>query len=219
MKVTLKPEDLLKFEEDVCQWFADKKVRAPVHLDNGNEKQLIEIFEHFVDEDDWVMCSWRSHYKSLLKGVPYEAMKQSILEGKSISLCFPNQRVVSSAIVGGILPIAVGTAMGIKLSGGKNKVVCFMGEMTSETGAAHEAIKYSINHDLPVLFVLEDNGKSVCTPTLPVWNLKKLTYAPPEVTMPELFRPEGIYRINDKVIYYRYESKYPHAGTGARINF
>jgi hypothetical protein len=115
MKVNLTSEDLIKFEEDVCQWFADKKVKAPVHLDNGNEKQLIKVFENLVEEDDWIMCSWRSHYKSLLKGVPYEDMKKAICEGKSISLCFPNQRVISSAIVGGILPIAVGTAMGIKL--------------------------------------------------------------------------------------------------------
>ena len=153
MKVTLTPEDLIKFEEDVCQWFADKKVRAPVHLDNGNEKPLIEIFEHFVDEDDWVMCSWRSHYKALLKGVPYDDMKEAILDGKSISLCFSKQQVISSAIVGGILPIAVGTALGIKRSGGSNKVICFLGEMTSETGAAHECIKYSVSHDLPILFV------------------------------------------------------------------
>jgi hypothetical protein len=66
---------------------------------------------------------------------------------------------------------------------------------------------------------VEDNEKSVCTPTLPVWNMKKLTYAPAEVNMPGLFKPEGIYRINDKVIYYKYQSRFPHAGTGARINF
>jgi TPP-dependent pyruvate/acetoin dehydrogenase alpha subunit len=218
MKVNLTSEDLIKFEEDVCQWFADKKVKAPVHLDNGNEEQLIDVFKYLVEEDDWVMCSWRSHYKSLLRGVPYEDMKKAICEGKSISLCFPAQRVISSAIVGGILPIAVGTAMGIKLRGEKHKVVCFIGEMTSETGSAHECIKYSLNHDLPILFVLEDNGKSVCTPTLPVWGMKRLTYSPEEYGT-ALFDPEGLYTINDKVVYYKYDSKYPHAGCGQRINF
>jgi TPP-dependent pyruvate/acetoin dehydrogenase alpha subunit len=64
------------------------------------------------------------------------------------------------------LPIAVGIALGIKL---KNlcfqKVFCFMGDMTSESGVAYECIKYSLNHKLPVVYVIEDNGKSVCTDT------------------------------------------------------
>ena len=33
----------------------------------------------------------------------------------------------------------------------KNKVYCFMGEMTSETGIAHETIKYSINNEIAML--------------------------------------------------------------------
>ena len=138
MNVTLTAEDLIQFEDDVCKNFAEKKILAPVHLDHNNEKPLIQVFKEHVHEDDWVMCSWRSHYKSLLKGVPREEMMEAILEGKSISLCFPKQKVISSAIVGGILPIAVGAAMGIKRKGGTNKVVCFVGEMTSETGAFHE---------------------------------------------------------------------------------
>jgi pyruvate dehydrogenase E1 component alpha subunit len=224
MNVTLTPADLIAFEDEVCKHFADKKIRAPVHLDNGNEEQLIHIFKHFVNEEDWVMGSWRQHYKCLLKGVPQKDLMDAILEGKSISLCFSKHRVISSAIVGGILPVAVGTALGIKRKGESHKVVCFMGEMTSETGAAHECIKYSLNHDLPILFVLEDNGKSVCTPTLPVWNLPKLTYAPPPAygflaqQGGELV-DIGVSQINSKLIYYKYESKYPHAGTGSRINF
>lgn len=215
MKVNLTPEDLIKFEEDVCKHFADKKIHAPVHLDNGNELQLIRIFQDFIQEDDWIFGSWRQHYKCLLKGVPPEKIMESILEGKSISLCFPEYKIFSSAIVGGVLPIAVGAAMGIKRKGGTNKVVCFMGEMSSETGAAHECIKYSVNHELPILWVLEDNGKSVCTPTLPVWNMKKLTYAPDEHLDPFGYT----YMMNYNLVYYKYESKFPHAGTGARINF
>lgn len=216
MKVTLTPQDLIAFEEKVCELFAQKKIRAPIHLYDGNEGHHIHIFENYVDEFDWVMCSWRSHYQCLLKGVPQEMLLQSIMEGKSISLCFPEYEIVSSAIVGGILPIAVGVAMGIKRQGGTNKVVCFMGEMTSETGIAHECIKYSINHNLPILFVLEDNGKSVCTPTLPVWNMKKLTYAP---THEEMVDDKNVYVMNSHVLYYKYESRFPHAGGLTRVQF
>jgi TPP-dependent pyruvate/acetoin dehydrogenase alpha subunit len=218
MKVTYTPEDLIKYEDSVCDLFAQKKIRAPVHLDNGNEQPLIDVFTNFVDENDWVMGSWRQHYKCLLKGVPQKELTQAILEGKSISLCFPAYRVISSAIVGGILPIAVGAAMGIKRRKSTYKVVCFLGEMTSETGAFHEALKYSVQHDLPVLFVIEDNGKSVCTETLQAWNLKKLTYAPEDILIPGVFKKGGqhcAYRLVFQMI----KANIHYAGTGERIQF
>ena len=70
----------------------------------------------------------------------------AILKGRSISLCFPKQRIFSSAMVGGVLPISVGIALSIKKKKEKNFVYCFMGDMTSETGIAHESIKYCMNH-------------------------------------------------------------------------
>src|SRR5450432_3569944 len=143
------PEELIAFETEISDLFNAAKIRAPVHLYSGNEVKMIEIFRD-VKPEDWVFCSWRSHYQCLLKGVPREKVKAEILAGHSITLCFPEQRIVSSAIVGGILPIAVGTAMGVKRRGEKARVHCFMGEMTSETGIAHECIKYSQNHQLPI---------------------------------------------------------------------
>src|SRR6185437_14717445 len=157
MKITHTSSDLIAFEEDVAACFNDKKILAPIHLYSGCEEQMIGVFREHVHENDWVLCSWRSHYQCLLKGVPPAQVKAAIVEGKSISLCFPEHRILSSAIVGGVLPIATGIAMGIKRRGEHNKVVCFMGEMTSETGIAHECIKYSIQHELPILWVVEDN--------------------------------------------------------------
>lgn len=204
MKVRYTRQDLIYFEEDIAACFNDKQIRAPIHLYYGCEDQMIDVFRRHVNEDDWVLCSWRSHYQCLLKGVPPTEVKAAILAGKSISLCFPQQRILSSAIVGGVLPIATGLALGIKLRGDKHKVVCFMGEMTSETGIAHECIKYSTQHRLPILFVVEDNEKSVCTPTRAAWKMEQLTY--------ERERPAN-------VVYYQYQTKWPHAGSGERINF
>ena len=124
------PEELIAFESDIAAIFNAGKIRAPVHLYSGNESQMIEIFRE-VKPEDWVFCSWRSHYQCLLKGVPPEEVKAEILAGRSISLCFPKYRVVSSAIVTGVLPIAVGAAMGIKRRGEKARVHCFVGEMTA----------------------------------------------------------------------------------------
>ena len=169
------PEELIAFETEIADLFNDAKIRAPVHLYFGNETQMIEVFRD-VKPADWVFCSWRSHYQCLLKGVPREKVKAEILAGRSISLCFPEHRVVSSAIVGGIIPIAVGAAMGVKRRGEKARVHCFVGDMTSETGVFHECLKYSTNHQLPIRFIIEDNAKSVCTDTRETWNQPVLTY-------------------------------------------
>ena len=127
------------------------------------------------------------------------------MQGRSISLCFAEQRILCSGIVTGTIPIAVGIALDIKRKGGTNKVYCFMGDMTSETGVAHENIKYARNHELPIHFIIEDNGKSVCTDTRATWSQDTMTF-------------EGIN--DDYVTYYKYNlDKYPHAGAGKRVQF
>jgi TPP-dependent pyruvate/acetoin dehydrogenase alpha subunit len=195
--------ELIAFEEEIATLFNTGKIRAPVHLYYGNEEQIINTFRT-VRPQDWVFCSWRSHYQCLLKGVPADQVREEIIAGRSISLCFPEYRIYSSAIVGGVLPIAVGAAMAIQRSGEDAKVYCFMGEMTAETGIAHESIKYSRNHHLPIHFVVEDNGKSVCTDTREAWSQPMLSFEQPT---------------DEYVSYYRYETKYPHAGAGVRVQF
>lgn len=197
-------EELIAFENEIVQLFNAGKIRAPIHLYSNNEVQMIKIFEKIKNED-WIFCNWRSHYQCLLKGVPNEQLKNDILAGKSIALCYPEYKIYSSAIVTGNIPIAVGTAMDEKRKGTYNHVWCFVGDMTAETGAFYENHKYAINHDLPITFIIEDNHKSVCTDTQKVWGKERHAY----FSMLEL----------NKIIYYQYDNKYPHAGTGTRIQF
>ena len=196
-------EELIAFETDIADEFNKGRIRAPVHLYSGNEIQMIEIFRD-VSPEDWVMCSWRSHYQCLLKGVPPAKLKAEILAGHSITLCFPDYRIVSSAIVGGIVPIAVGVALGLKRQGAPGRVHCFLGEMTAETGIVHEAVKFSTNYGLPIRFIVEDNGKSVCTDSRDAWNQPVLTWEKAQHPL---------------VTYYKYQTKYPHAGAGVRVQF
>ena len=114
--------DLILFEEEIATLFNSGKIRAPVHLYKGNEEKIINVFRN-IKKNDWVFCSWRSHYQCLLKGVPAKKVKEEILAGRSISLCFPKYKIFSSALVGGALPIAVGTAMSIKYKKEKDSKV------------------------------------------------------------------------------------------------
>jgi pyruvate dehydrogenase E1 component alpha subunit len=196
-------EGLIAFESKIADLFNNGVIRAPVHLSDGSESSIIEIFKS-VKTEDWVFCSWRSHYQALLKGVPATRVEAEILAGRSISLCFSDFKFYSSAIVGGQVPIAVGAALSLKRNNQPGHVWCFIGDMTSETGIAQTAIRYSEKQDLPITFVVEDNGISVLTKTRDVWNSKSLRFEESNST---------------KILSYKYKSKYPHAGAGVRVQF
>jgi pyruvate dehydrogenase E1 component alpha subunit len=197
------PEKLKNYEEGIATIFNAGEIRAPVHLSDGNELQLIEIFKD-IRVEDWVFCSWRSHYQCLLKGVSPEQLENAIREGRSIALSFPEHNIYSSAIVGGQISLAVGAAMALKQKNSSAHIWCFVGDMTSETGVAQSAIRYSTAYDLPITFVIEDNGISVLTDTRKVWNVSQLRYE--ESASP-------------KIKSFKYKSKYPHAGAGVRVQF
>lgn len=196
-------KQLIAFEAEIAALFNEGKIKAPVHLYSGGEAELIEIFKD-VQPQDWVLCSWRSHYQCLLKGVSPEELKAEILAGRSIALCFPKYRILSSALVGGVLPIATGIGLGIQRSGEDARVYVFLGDMTAETGIAHESIKYAWNFDLPITFVIENNGLSVCTDTKKSWGLD-IPWNSGSKTKIERFSYQP--------------GRYPHAGSGKRIQF
>ena len=191
-------EQLVQFELDAKEEWESGSVLGPVHLSKGNEEQLIEIFQ-YVHPDDWVFSTWRNHFHALLHGISPDWLMDEIKRGRSMKVINKKHNFVISAIVGGGFSHAVGVAMALKRKGSKRRVWCFVGDMTMETGAFHEAYKYSKNFDLPIEWVVEDNGISVHTPTEMAWGK----------TSP----------MHDDIIYYKYEMEYPHHGTGKWVNF
>jgi pyruvate dehydrogenase E1 component alpha subunit len=191
-------EKLIRFEQSIVDIWEAGKIKGPVHLSNGNETPLIEIFKR-IKETDWVFSTWRSHYHWVLKGLSADYATEIIKEGKSITMCEHEERFYASAIVGGTLPIALGVASAIKKDGGDDKVWVFVGDMSFESGIFYEVHKYARNFDLPLYFVVEDNGVSTYTPTDATWNIKR--------------------EVPSDVIHYTYKSKYPHYGSGKWIAF
>lgn len=191
-------EDLIKFENLIASHWEAGRIKGPVHLSGGNEEQLLEIGRR-IKSTDWVFSTWRSHYHALIKGICPVWLEEEILAGRSITIVNREDRFYSSAIVGSTIPIAVGVAMQLRATGSNDLVWCFIGDMAFETGGFYEMHKYATNHNLPIRFVVEDNGVSTNTPTIETWGIKK--------------------PVPDNVIYYKYEKQWPHYGTGKWVVF
>lgn len=190
-------EELIAFEAEVADAFEAGHIRAPVHISGGNEAQLIEIFKD-IRPSDWVISTYRSHYHALLHGIPREKVMAAIMSGHSMNLSFPEHRFLTSAIVGGTLPIAVGIAAALKRKESEQRVWCFCGDMAASTGAFHEATEYSSLQNLPVRFWIEANGMSCDSPIEECWG------------------NEGGAAIFNG---YQYKRTYPHVGTGKFVSF
>ncbi|MEK9173303.1 MAG: thiamine pyrophosphate-dependent enzyme [Patescibacteria group bacterium] len=191
-------EDLIKFEEDIAVLFESGKIKAPIHLSDGNEDQLIEIFKN-IKPNDWVFSTHRSHYHALLHGISPAWLREEIIRGNSITVCNPEHRFYSSGIVGGNTPIALGVAFALKQKKSPEHVWAFVGDMAAEGGIFHEAVSYAEHNNLPISFVIEDNGISTNTPTKKAWGEEKS---------------------ESKVIKYEHKkNKYPHYGSGKWVTF
>jgi TPP-dependent pyruvate/acetoin dehydrogenase alpha subunit len=191
----LTKQELVEFEKEIAELYNKGEIKAPVHLVDNNEEQLIEIFKDNYKDGDIILSTWRSHLHWLLSGRSKEELKKQILEGYSMSVFDKN--FITSSIVAGIAPIAVGIAMGLKLKNSKNKVLCFLGDASFECGITKESIRYSEGHNLPILFIIENNARCVRAKTKEVWGIEK----------------------TKKVIEYHYKPNFPHAGCGEYKQF
>lgn len=193
------PKIISSFESKIYKLFNEGKIPFPIHLTKGNEMKICKIFQ-YISKKDWVLSSWRNHGHALLHGIHKKKLLSQIIKGKSMYVSSKKNKFLCSSIAGGILPIALGLALSIKRKKQKNKVWVFIGDMTSMMGSFFEVYNYSRNFNLPLEFVIEDNGKSVYTDTKKTWNLKKINY------------PKDIF-------YYKFKLGYPHHGTGKWVSF
>lgn len=196
-------ECLIKFEDEIAELYKQGKVHSPIHLAGDNEEELIDIFKDYK-EGDWIFSTWRSHYHWLLSGRDPKELKRQITQGHSMHIFA--ERFFTSAIVGGIAPIAVGVAYALKNEGSRNKVWCFLGDMGASVGITWESMKYACRHRLPVNFVIEDNGLSVKTDTQESWGNGCGDCVKCKV-----------FPVNTR--HYTYKRKYPHAGCGVFVLF
>jgi len=192
-------QGLINFENEIIQLYKDCKLPFLFHLSGGNEDKLIEIFKD-IKEGDYVISNHRNHYHALLAGIPPEELKQKIIDGRSMFIYDRKRNFFTSAIIGGTPAIAAGIALALKRKGSSQKVWCFVGDGTEDSGHLFEAARYVSGFDLPCRFIVEDNNRSVCTPKNERWGNSCHPIMPP------------------CVIRYQYDITYPHARVDENID-
>ena len=146
-----------------------RNIHVPVHLCLGQETVSADLHEH-LHKDDWLFSTHRNHGHYLAKGGSEKklwdeihGLESGINQGFSGSQGISDKSINfhASAIVGGLVGVATGTAYALKLDGSKAISVCVIGDGGTEAGVFWESLNFAALHKLPIAFICENNGKSV----------------------------------------------------------
>ena len=153
-------------EEEIAEMSLNGVAGTPCHLAIGQEAIPVGV-SACLTKDDRVFGAHRSHGHYLAMGGDLDALMAEVLGkatgcskgmGGSMHLYAGEQGFAGSVpIVGATVPLAVGAAMAAKMDGNGHVAVAYFGDGTCEEGVVHESLNLAVTHDLPVLFVVENN--------------------------------------------------------------
>jgi pyruvate dehydrogenase E1 component alpha subunit len=153
------------------------KVRGPLHLSTGQEGVAAGVCAHLTPRD-YLTSTHRGHGHTLAKGADLSRMMCELYgkatgfnggKGGSMHIAdFSVGMLGANGVVAAGLPIAVGAAHAQKLQKRSDITVCFFGDGATNRGPFLEALNWAQVHQLPVLFVCEDNRWSATTASGPM---------------------------------------------------
>lgn len=163
-----------EFEERLHTEFATGEIPGFVHLYAGEEAVAAGVCAH-LDGDDYVASTHRGHGHSIAKGCDVKAMMKEIY-GKKDGLChgkggsmhiadLDKGMLGANGIVGGGPPLVCGVGLSAKTRGTDQVGVSFTGDGGSNQGTTLESMNLAAAWDLPVVFVIENNGYAEATST------------------------------------------------------
>jgi pyruvate dehydrogenase E1 component alpha subunit len=160
-------------EECIALRYPEQEMRCPTHLSIGQEA-VASAVGLLLNNEDQAVSTHRAHAHYIGKGGNIPAMIAEIYgkstgcsagKGGSMHLIDLSVGFIgSTAIVGNTIPIGVGVGFANKLKGNGLISCVFLGDAAIEEGAFHEAANFAVLHNLPVLFICENNLYSVYSP-------------------------------------------------------
>ena len=175
-------EDLLKayrtmktireFEERLHVDFGRGEIPGFVHLYAGEEAAATGIMMHLNDQDR-IASTHRGHGHCIAKGVDIGEMMAEIY-GKITGACrgkggsmhiadLSKGMMGANGILGAGSPLACGAALAAKTLGHKGIGMSFTGDGASNQGTFLESLNLAAIWNLPMVFVVENNGYAEST--------------------------------------------------------
>ena len=159
-----------KVELKISELYPEEEMRCPVHLSVGQEAVAVGVCSA-LQKKDIALSAHRSHAHYLAKGGDLKSMlaelygkKTGCAEGKGGSMHLIDLEaglIAAVPIVGSTIPIAVGSAWGNMMQDKSVTTAVFFGEGATETGVFHESLGFASLHNMPMIFVCENNLYSV----------------------------------------------------------
>jgi len=161
-----------RIEEALATRYGEQEMRCPMHLCIGQEATAVGICTS-LEIDDQVFSGHRAHGHYLAKGGDLTRMIAELYgrvtgccEGRGGSMHLIDKSagfMGSTPIVGGTVPVAVGAAWASKLRNEGRVIALFFGDGCFEEGVLHESMNFAALHQLPIIFVCENNDYAVYT--------------------------------------------------------
>lgn len=160
-----------RFEERCYEAYVERKIGGFLHLYSGEEACVHGVLEAANpgsdDDSDYVITSYRDHVHAIKCGTDPKIVMAELYgketgcskgRGGSMHVFDVEHRFMGGyALVGGPFPLAAGIAKGIQLKGGKEIMICFLGDASNNQGTFHESMNMAALWNLPVLYVCENN--------------------------------------------------------------
>ncbi|MFV0604715.1 MAG: thiamine pyrophosphate-dependent enzyme [Niabella sp.] len=138
-----------------------------------------------LQQDEWMMTMHRNLGVFTTRGIPlhqlflqWEGLPGGFTKGRDRSFHFGTHAHHICGMIshlGPQLAVGVGAALAEKLSGGQKVVLAFTGEGGTSEGDFHEALNVAAVWDLPIIFLIENNGYGLSTPVWEQYRCDKLS--------------------------------------------
>lgn len=158
-------------EQQFLELFAQGKLNGTVHTCIGQEASAVAVVNAMDRQRDVIFSNHRAHGHFLAYCGDVEGLLAEVL-GREGGICggiggtqhLHTDNLYTNGIQGGIVPCAVGAALAEKMKGSGAITTVFVGDGTMGQGAVYESMNIAALWQLPLLFVLEDNGIAQSTP-------------------------------------------------------
>jgi acetoin:2,6-dichlorophenolindophenol oxidoreductase subunit alpha len=161
------------FEESVSELVGTGEVVGLVHVSIGQEASAVGVCD-VLSERDRLYSGHRAHGHVLARGAEPAAVMAELM-GKATGLCrgkggsmhlvdVAHGVLGATGVVGGTIPLALGTALALRKSDPGAVAVVYFGDGAVQTGYFHESLNIAALWKLPVLLVCENNGYAEFTP-------------------------------------------------------